>query len=286
MSEGGRLTILHRSAFGTVTDHRCGVEIDRRTVGPPAPTILFLQAGLADVRCEGRTFVVDSAQYVVLRTTADVTFRHHRCHPLRCYTSIVVHEATLSEVGHRLGIPSARIRDLLTCTVGLRDPAIQTTFQVLLHTAEEGESTTGSRIDELVVGLVQQITVAIRRRGARDDRHSLVNRVRLSLIRRLDEPHSLEELAREIGCSRFHLCRVFKEATGLTIGEYRHRLRLSEAVSELCGGAPDLSRLAHRLGYSSHSHFTRRFRRFYGFTPSSFRQRLATLPTSKQAQRA
>ncbi|NOT06869.1 MAG: helix-turn-helix transcriptional regulator, partial [Gemmatimonadales bacterium] len=79
-------------------------------------------------------------------------------------------------------------------------------------------------------------------------------------------------LARRLGVSPYHLCRVFREATGTTLHAYRLDLRLRAALEQLdLPGAP-LSRLAHELGFSSHSHFTATLRRRFGTTPSAFRR--------------
>jgi AraC-like DNA-binding protein len=47
-------------------------------------------------------------------------------------------------------------------------------------------------------------------------------------------------------------------------------VRLRAALEALPG--QDLTQLALDLGYSSHSHFSERFRQVYGRTPSEFRR--------------
>jgi len=93
------------------------------------------------------------------------------------------------------------------------------------------------------------------------------------LARRFREPLRLEEFARALGVSMFHLCRVFKARTGATVHEHLTRLRLGAALHPLAGGREDLTELALELGFSSHSHFTRAFRRAFGLTPSEVRLR-------------
>jgi AraC family transcriptional regulator len=81
---------------------------------------------------------------------------------------------------------------------------------------------------------------------------------------------SLDELARLVGVSVFHLCRVFRRQTGLTLHEYRTELRLRHALERLPERGADLTRIALDVGFSSHSHFTAAFRRAFGLTPSAF----------------
>jgi AraC-like DNA-binding protein len=84
----------------------------------------------------------------------------------------------------------------------------------------------------------------------------------------------LDEVARAVHCSAFHLARQFRAATGETVGRYLLRLRLALALERLAAGERSLTRLAHDLGFAHHSHFTARFRSVFGTTPSGVRKNL------------
>ena len=81
---------------------------------------------------------------------------------------------------------------------------------------------------------------------------------------------SLTEVARRVGVSVFHLCRVFRRHTGMTLHAYRTELRLRHALERLLEGRTPITQIALDLGFSSHSHFTAAFRRAFGLTPSAF----------------
>ena len=95
---------------------------------------------------------------------------------------------------------------------------------------------------------------------------------RLFLAARLAEDLTLDDIAQAVHCSPFHLARIFRRGTGLSMHQYRDRLRLRTALERIGEGANDLTRLALDLGYSSHSHFADVFRRAFGLSPSSCRQ--------------
>jgi AraC-like DNA-binding protein len=82
----------------------------------------------------------------------------------------------------------------------------------------------------------------------------------------------LVEIARSIGCSPFHLSRVFHEITGLTIPQYRSRLRIYDALRRLNDGEHDLAAIAMASGFADHSHMTRSIVAQYGDPPSRLRE--------------
>lgn len=83
---------------------------------------------------------------------------------------------------------------------------------------------------------------------------------------------TLDEVARAVHASPFHLARVFRQRTGAPVHRYLTQLRLRAAVDRLAEGASNLSSLALELGFSSHSHFADAFRREFGRTPSDVRR--------------
>jgi AraC-like DNA-binding protein len=111
-------------------------------------------------------------------------------------------------------------------------------------------------------------------RGPTAGRRRLAERARELLTARATEDVALGDLAREVGCSPFHLCRVFRQVTGTTLHRYLRRLRVRAAVDALAAGPSDLTTLALDLGFYDHSHFTNSFRAETGLTPTAFRASL------------
>ena len=84
---------------------------------------------------------------------------------------------------------------------------------------------------------------------------------------------SVASLARIANLSPFHLCYVFRELTGVSIYDYVLRERLAQALKAVLDGR-DITAIALEAGFASHSHFTARFKRFFGSTPSALRERM------------
>jgi AraC-like DNA-binding protein len=81
----------------------------------------------------------------------------------------------------------------------------------------------------------------------------------------------VSQIASELRASPYHLNRVFRSCTGMTLHGYLTELRLRAAWHELRDWPGHLSGLASLLGFSSHSHFAAAFRRSTGMTPSEAR---------------
>ncbi len=134
-----------------------------------------------------------------------------------------------------------------------------------------------------VLGRLAPASAPRRTRSApRHDR--IVHSVRELLSSRPAQPWTVTAIARVVGASTFHACRVFRRRTGYTLHGYLTEQRLRAALVRLAGDADDagdLRAIAAGLGFSSHSQFTARFRAAFGVTPSEFRRR-ATPPIARE----
>ncbi|HVR40903.1 MAG TPA: AraC family transcriptional regulator [Thermoanaerobaculia bacterium] len=100
---------------------------------------------------------------------------------------------------------------------------------------------------------------------------SRIEHVQATIAKDISRNHTLRELARSVELSPFALCRAFRKHTGETLTRFRDSLRLRLSLDRLRDRSTDITQLALDLGYASHSHFTARFRRCFGMTPSAFR---------------
>jgi AraC family transcriptional regulator len=111
-----------------------------------------------------------------------------------------------------------------------------------------------------------------RRQTTDADHVERVEAAKVYLAGRLGEAIALDDVARAVHASPFHLARLFRRWTGIPIHRYLTRLRLRASLDRLADGADDITSLALGLGFSSHSHFTGAFRAEFGQTPSEVRR--------------
>jgi len=99
-----------------------------------------------------------------------------------------------------------------------------------------------------------------------------IRRVRDFLNMHFHSPLQLEHISSAVHLSPYHLCRIFKRGTGMTIHQYVKRLRLFNAAESLLErSAGRLDQLALEYGFSNHGHFTTAFRQTFGISPSELR---------------
>jgi len=119
-------------------------------------------------------------------------------------------------------------------------------------------------------------------RASRPARHSAlarriraVERVKEAVASAPSDKWSVARLARLANLSPFHLCHVFRGMTGTSIYDYVLHERLAQTLDAVLDSDDAFTAIALDAGFASHSHFTARFRDFFGCAPSVLR-RIAT----------
>jgi AraC-like DNA-binding protein len=82
----------------------------------------------------------------------------------------------------------------------------------------------------------------------------------------------LQQISFGVHLSPYHLCRIFKGHTGMTLHQYVRRLRLfnlAEQILEQPHARLDV--LAREYGFSNHGNFSTAFRQTFGVKPSALR---------------
>ncbi|MGX8009035.1 helix-turn-helix domain-containing protein [Mesorhizobium sp. ORM8.1] len=88
-----------------------------------------------------------------------------------------------------------------------------------------------------------------------------------------DEMPTLADLAKEVGVSRFHFSRAFKQSTGMTPHAFMAQRRLERSADMLRSTSSSATEIALECGFGSSSHFSIAFKRAFGVNPTEFRRR-------------
>lgn len=114
--------------------------------------------------------------------------------------------------------------------------------------------------------------IRLQSRGARAS--TLVAELRVYILRHLDEPLTLAQLARHAGLSKFHFCRLFRQEAGRTPMEEVRVLRMGRARDLLQTTSMPMKAIATAVGLSDQFQLSHLFRHYHGTAPSQLRRKL------------
>ena len=109
-----------------------------------------------------------------------------------------------------------------------------------------------------------------------DEKRNILNYVdRAKLI--MQDSHSngitVGQVADRLNISRAYLRNLFYEQEGVSPQEYLVRLRMSRAA-KLLAESFSISEISYAVGYNDSLQFSRAFRRYFGVSPSTYRESL------------
>ncbi|UPT56640.1 helix-turn-helix domain-containing protein [Dickeya zeae] len=88
----------------------------------------------------------------------------------------------------------------------------------------------------------------------------------------LESPLMINDVTAKSGYSKWHLQRLFKKETGVSLGTYIRNRRLSKAAVELKLTSQTVQDVALRYCFDSQQSFTRTFKKRFGMSPGHYRR--------------
>jgi AraC family transcriptional regulator len=110
------------------------------------------------------------------------------------------------------------------------------------------------------------------RRPAQVRRMRALERVKEAVALAPNDKWDVAKLAKVANLSPFHLSHIFRQMVGTSIYDYVLHERLAQTLDAVLDSGDDLTAIALDAGFASHSHFTARFRSFFGCTPTALRR--------------
>lgn len=83
---------------------------------------------------------------------------------------------------------------------------------------------------------------------------------------------NIQEIADNFYISKFHLCHIFKEATGITLIQYLNKIKIQNACVMLINTSLSISEVGAACGFHSTMYFCKTFKQALSQTPSEFRK--------------
>lgn len=97
-----------------------------------------------------------------------------------------------------------------------------------------------------------------------------IYRIKKQIIKSLEVPPVINDLAVSAGMSPTKLKRIFKQIFGNSIFSYYQEFRMQEAARLLKEEKLSVSDADYRLGFTNLSHFSRVFRKHTGMKPKQY----------------
>jgi AraC-like DNA-binding protein len=238
---------------------------------------------LARPPSSGRAEVERQVQNVLVLPLAGVFARHDG--PRR-HVIVTPNHATLIPAGvpYRVSYPDGRGDQALTLRFkgdqesfaldALLEPQALLARSLLWRQLERGEWD-ALDVEEQATGLLACALRAARRnirRASHAPRRSRqIERVKEAIALQPERKWTLGDLAGLACLSPCHLAHVFRAEVGAPVYQYVLRSRLARALEAVLESDAGLTAIALENGFTSHSHFTARFRALFGLTPAALR---------------
>jgi AraC-like DNA-binding protein len=104
----------------------------------------------------------------------------------------------------------------------------------------------------------------------RPDDIERISEARDILVRNMENPPFLPELAKQVGINVTKLKRGFRQVFGTSVFGYLRSYRIEKARQLLANGKMSVTEVVFAIGYSSPSHFTRAFAKHFGLNPGVY----------------
>jgi len=100
----------------------------------------------------------------------------------------------------------------------------------------------------------------------------VVEKVKQVIMENIEKDLTLQEIAQEVGVSKFYMQHQFKKTTDITITEYKNVLKIAYAKKLLLETDRPVTEIAQDCGFNYLSYFDKVFKESEGITPVEYRR--------------
>jgi len=155
--------------------------------------------------------------------------------------------------------------------------------EILFGLFAEAGSASGRSLLSMQLQLVRLLEVLVRISSAKKADNVNANDSSDSLIRKVEvyfedyqgEHINVTELAASLHMSYGHLCRIYKQRTGMTLIQRMNRIRLDKACALLADSSISVKEAAQLSGFPDIYYFCKAFKKYFGISPAAYRKQEA-----------
>lgn len=86
--------------------------------------------------------------------------------------------------------------------------------------------------------------------------------------------HTIDQIAGHFHLSKYHLCRIFKNAMGITLIDYLNQIKIKNGCNFLDSSNKSILEISQLCGFNSVAYFSNVFKKITGYSPSRYRQKM------------
>jgi len=127
-------------------------------------------------------------------------------------------------------------------------------------------------IEQELKGFIKELFSAYCHTTPQTEPSQTLQRIESYILKHLQEPLSLEQVAKEVGYSTAHINRLFKAQYGLTLHAFlldKRVERAKELISQ--NKTATLTEIAYNAGFYDQSHFIKNFKKAYSLSPKKYK---------------
>jgi len=247
-----------------VSQHRIGhADWWIRSTEHPYIKILFQTLGTSHFEQDGRRIEVAPGDCLVY----DVSCPHTITNPMPTqHEVVVVPRALLRERGFRS-------EKMPACKLSSRAGTGRIAHEFVHAAFDEATRLSPTLAAGVAESLIDLLLLPLREVNTTFDRigpEAMYIQAQAFIREHLRDPDlCIDQISAALGCTKRYLHMLFSER-GITVGDYIWRARLQNCRHELeTHGGKTITDVAFSWGFSSSSHFSRVFRKYFGIVPSS-----------------
>ncbi len=142
----------------------------------------------------------------------------------------------------------------------------------ILQTAADSKITSPLKASSLAYQMVMNIAEELLpQQGNKVETPKAIVKAIDYCLKHLQEPLTIEQVAKVSGYSRYHFSRIFKASQGISPANFIRNLRLQHAVRLLQSEMISVKEIANRCGFSNDNYFCKVFRQAFGTSPDAYR---------------
>ena len=93
------------------------------------------------------------------------------------------------------------------------------------------------------------------------------------ILENYDNDLSIQKIADHVFITPTYLCHLYKTKTGRTINQFILEVKMNKSRKLITETNMKIKEISEKMGYSNQNYFTRTFTKYFGVTPSTFRNK-------------